>query len=257
MKIIIIILFAQFASNLVLCQYIPTVEEGKEWTVDLSYGQGNHQLVRYTVACDTLIQGNNYYGIYDGSFKFVGFIREDISKQEVYYRKTEADNEELFLVYDVQPGDTIHFNGFEVTVMDVRTDYLFDKFRKVIEFNPLLSFIEGAGSSRYGIVKDYELPFPWPSLFNVAENQSTCEAITSTLNISDSTSTKLFPNPFTDLIHITNSISSSLPYEVFDTYGKSLLRGTCNEDYMVDTHLLAPGLYIINMGGSLFKIIKQ
>lgn len=242
---------------MVLCQYIPTVEDGKEWTVDLSYGLGNHQLVHFSMVCDTLIQGKMYYGIYDESYNLVGFIREDTSKQEVYYRKLVEDHEELFLKYNLQLGDTIVLNGVDHEVMDVRIDYLFDMFRKVIEFNPLFSFIEGAGSSRYGIIKDYEFPFPWPTLFNVEQYQSSCETITSTLNIPDASSTRIFPNPFSDFIQISNNINLLLPYEVFDIYGNLRLSGNCNQANMIETHLLEPGMYILNAGGSLNKMVKQ
>jgi hypothetical protein len=77
-------------------QYIPTVQEGKKWTIQLSYGLGSYQYAHFTIACDTFTQGQNYFGIYNDVFNLVGLIREDTLKQEVYFLDLNSENEELF-----------------------------------------------------------------------------------------------------------------------------------------------------------------
>lgn len=236
-------------------QYIPTVEEGKEWTIQLNYGLGSFLNIKYTLWCDTLIQGHNYLSIYrDTDNSIVGFVREDTSLQIVYYLDVNAQAEESILAYNGEAGDTIHLTNGYFVIQEVYYDSLFGAVRKVIVINDLFSLIEGAGWSRYGIIIDLWPPPPWPTLFDLQMTSTSCENITSTNQLTESIS--IYPNPFTDFITLENPASSLGYYEVYNSFGIRLLGGAFMNETTVDTKALIPGIYLLVVNRRTFKMIK-
>jgi Secretion system C-terminal sorting domain len=118
-----------------------------------------------------------------------------------------------------------------------------------------LSFIEGAGTSRYGIYGNYQLPIPWPSLIDLKISDSTCEMLTSTFHIKDSGSANIFPNPFEKFINI-NPVNERAKYEIIDVTGNVLLADEVYDSTMINTEYLMPGVYFVRINGKSIKMIK-
>ena len=237
-------------------QYIPTVEEGKEWTIQFSFGLGNYSYVKYTLWCDTMIQGNNYLSLYkETDNKIVGFIREDTSLQIVYYLPVNAVAEEILLSYQGEAGDTIHLNTGDFAIQEVYYDSLFGETRKVIACDSLITLIEGAGTTRYGIISDLWPPGPPPFLFDLQMSTDGCESITSTFQPTEAIS--IYPNPFTDFIILATPESPHGYYELYNSLGTQLLYDAFTKETTIDTKALAPGMYLLVFNRKIIKMIKQ
>jgi hypothetical protein len=237
-------------------QYIPTLAEGKEWTISLYYGLGSYYYIKYTLCGDTLIQGNNYLRLYrDTDKSIVRFVREDTSLQVVYYWDVDAQSEVSFLAYKGEAGDTIHLTNGDLVFQEVYYDTLFGAVRKVIVIDDLFSLIEGAGWSRVGIAPGIWPPPPWPTLFDLQMSNSSCEDITPTIDLSKSVS--IYPNPFKDYIRITTTDAPVEYYEVYNSTGIRVLSGACTSEAELDTKELSPGLYLLVIGSRIIKMIKQ
>jgi hypothetical protein len=236
-------------------QYLPTVEEGKEWTIELDYGLGSHLYHHYTLWCDTVIDGLTYLTIYNDSYGKVGYVREDTSRQEVYYLAPDEEGEELFLSYAGEAGDTIHYTHYDVVIQEVHYEDLFGALRKVLKTGDLNAMIEGAGYARYGIIRDYTLPVPWPTLIDLQLSDTSCEQITSVPTMDGAAC--MYPNPFTSFIHLAFSGLFPQYFEVYNTLGIRVLSGNYVGECTLDTSAWAPGLYWVVSGGQVHKMIKS
>lgn len=151
MKKIALILFVLVNSIFTFSQaYIPTIESGKTWYIEKPMGLGSYTLHQFKIDCDTNINLYNYKKAFScdtlgNKQYFIGFFREDTSTQKVYQLLNGIDS--LIVDYQFQIGDTIA--GMDVD--SVKNEFVFGQNRKVIYFDILYKWIEGIGSSFFGL----------------------------------------------------------------------------------------------------------
>jgi hypothetical protein len=243
-------------SNKSLCQYHPTIEPGKNFIITLDFGLGSYQYDTVTLICDTLINDHSYLTLYDRNQTILGFYREDTTLQEVYYLGPGLHDEVIWYTYNKDAGDTAVINGSGAVVQEVKYEFLYEKLRKVLVINPLLSLIEGAGTSRYGIVSSYSLPFPWPSLIELHNIDTTCAYFLTSTPLAEPSSISIRPNPFADFIQIQNMLHPPSWYALYDIRGHVLLKGYFVETIVLDTGMLPAGFYILRVNDDVFKVAK-
>lgn len=151
MKKIFLILIVLLNTTFCFSQaYIPTLESGKTWHIVKPMGLGNFSFHHFKIDCDTNINSYNYKKAYScdtmgNKQYFMGFFREDISTQKIYEFVNGFDS--LIIDYQFQAGDTIA--GMDVD--SVTNEFVFGQNRKVIYFDVVYKWIEGIGSSFFGL----------------------------------------------------------------------------------------------------------
>jgi hypothetical protein len=82
----------------------------------------------------------------------------------------------------------------------------------------------------------------------------------STLSINDvnldETTVKIYPNPATNLIQLTN-LQQQENYTILDISGKKVLAGTIKENESIDIQQLNKGIYFIQLEKKVLKFIKN
>ena len=157
---------------------MPTLEEGKEWTIVKPMGLGSFTTHTYHINCDTMINAKNYFITRHDNGTLLGFVREDTSMGQIFKLDTSTMQESKIIDYNLQTGDTIYYvDAFNYEFVDsVTTEFLFQKNRKVIHINSITQYIEGIGNSNNGvepnIVSMYSIldevksiPQMWPILY--------------------------------------------------------------------------------------------
>ncbi len=86
-----------------------------------------------------------------------------------------------------------------------------------------------------------------------------CSPLTSTEESVESNLTlKIQPNPFSNFINITSNSSTSQVFSISNLQGISLISGTINAfPYTLELNDLPPNIYILNVGGTIQKLIKR
>ncbi|HPZ26485.1 MAG TPA: T9SS type A sorting domain-containing protein, partial [Kaistella sp.] len=68
--------------------------------------------------------------------------------------------------------------------------------------------------------------------------------------------TKVFPNPVKDLLSVSG-IAKDSKYEIYSLDGKLIKQGTYNSSSKISVNNLSKGTYLIKIGESNLKFIKQ
>jgi hypothetical protein len=236
-------------------QYIPTVVEGKEWTISLYYGLGSYTYFRYYLACDTIIDGKEYLEIWNDNLGLVGYAREDTLEQKVFTRTLDSDVEFMVASFNVQIGDTLSVYGWNSVVGDIRYDTILGMNRKVIVLGYPFACIEGAGLAPFGIYDHHGFPSPWPNIDSLGFIENACANTTSTQTPSDPDLT-IGPNPFSDRLFVLNPNHTEVRYDIFDLYGHLIASGQGSGDMAIESGSWAPGVYVVRVGGRLYKVVK-
>ncbi len=196
MKSTIIFLFLSIFSDSLFSQdYLPTIEEGKKWTLIAPSNENGSDFIIPQITCDTIQRNSKVYNYLRCGFGpcfYDAYVREDTSNQQVFYLDPMDDNQEyLFLDYQLSVGDSFQIlPNFQPVVDSVYSDFIFGRIRKVIEFDSLLTFIEGVGSNLYGCIP----PFQGESNLNSVGEVACDEIFTSTEEIIGN-KVLVYPNP--------------------------------------------------------------
>ncbi|HRO44180.1 MAG TPA: T9SS type A sorting domain-containing protein, partial [Flavipsychrobacter sp.] len=65
----------------------------------------------------------------------------------------------------------------------------------------------------------------------------------------------VFPNPATDKLHVSKEAWGA--YEVYDLRGVKVAAGNIKEGEEVNVQSLAPGMYMLKMGGQTVRFVKR
>jgi hypothetical protein len=273
-------------------QYIPLVEENKYW-IHLSAYDIDHPKVSgaylITFEGDTLIAGQQYKNVWNKHLKgshpcppwlqpcftpdlpytttistLIGFIREDIATQKVYFLPNEAGfcQNQVYELFDfsAMQGDTLNectrtainaIGSPGLGIVDsVTTEYLFGKNRKVLSttgqvtygglgYFGRLGICEGLGFGTYGLFHYY---LNLDDLYDFCEGN--CNILSSISDLSQEASISIYPNPTTDEIKIDTELEIEQVY-LIDLYGRKtglfLSQNTLNMQH------LAPGIYTLSI----------
>lgn len=88
-------------------------------------------------------------------------------------------------------------------------------------------------------------------------------SIVSTQNLSEASSAKVHPNPFTDELHLELSKTSNVNYQLIDAKGKIVLSNTVDaQKEIIATQNLTPGSYTLivtqqDQKTNIIKLIKN
>lgn len=155
--------------------YKPLVSENNSWS-NVTYGLGSYFVVNhantssYVFKGDTTIQANNFKKVFCSNdslkqnWKLIGFIRENVSSKEVWFRDT-LNNEALIYNFSLNVGDSItlysmvdnnklydNTTGYKVSKID--SMLIQSEYRKVYSLSHSSvteKWIEGIGSE-FGIL---------------------------------------------------------------------------------------------------------
>lgn len=231
--------------------YMPCVVEGNYWQVQAPHGVATS--LNYFVDCDTIINELTY-SILRGSLSgtILGFAREDIDAQNVYWWDVDSTEESLYFSFDVEPGDVVDFYWGPLTVDSIKYEESFGKVRKVIYLGSAIRFIEGVGMNFYGIVfyDDYA------HLWNFEEEKYACGYVYSPPENADE-SFEIFPNPSSGYLEIKMVHGYEEDIKIFSAAGVLVYQGTIRNRTLIHNSKWAKGLYfLVRDGHEVIKIAK-
>jgi hypothetical protein len=72
-----------------------------------------------------------------------------------------------------------------------------------------------------------------------------------------STDFSISPNPFNEILDV-KGVESESDFVLYDALGAVVLKGVVSQvDAHIDTHNLQSGLYVLNINGAVFRVIKD
>jgi hypothetical protein len=236
--------------------YIPMVVKGNTVGFLLPAGWGASYPSFYQIYCDTTIAGKSYKKVYNDHCGYVGALREDLVNRRVYYFGLNAVQEELYIDFMVNIGDTIRWNppgggpNRVDTVRAVYQQYLYGANRWVIELNKSfqVKLIEGIGSNITGLVP--ESCFSYFGNFNSFSNVPNMGCSPGVLGTKEiESSLKIYPNPAKDYLAIEAGEGTTLPtanYRVYNILGSVVQNGELSaQNARIDLRQFKPGIYIL------------
>jgi len=252
--LLLILSFTTAAQN-----YQPTLVEGREWTAHIDQGLGATFDTKYKLQCDTIIDNQNYFMIRSSfNTSILGFAREDVAAQQVFYRHRDSSNEVLILDYSLEVGDPfrIHPNGAIDTVLYIDTV----QGKRIIHFHqpPAIYFTEGTGHSFYGINEEV-VQLGYTYITGTTDLGTPCSTVNiKTLN--DPLPVKVFPNPFQESIQIEWETFPIEPptIRIYDMMGILLKTEQMYNNQDIDCSELPRGLYLLEINRTqTLKLIKN
>ncbi len=159
-KLASILLFLSCLVIHVKAAYLPISYKGHFYQYQYDAGLGQVGMLYQTIQCDTLINSLLYFKVFftdvnGNNAYYDGAIREDTLTQKVYFIDHDSTQESILFDYSLQVNDSIYtqINGTtrKAHVDSVVTSFLYGQTRKVIYFDSIPSFIEGIGSSLWGL----------------------------------------------------------------------------------------------------------
>ena len=201
--------------------YIKTLEENKTWELIDHIGMGVITYPTYHVSCDTMMNGYEYYKLWNNN-KCKGYLREDTIAQQVFFVTTEFYPEVLTIDYLLNPGDTFAFtydfdpSSANRTIVDTVSHWdtiLIDQVpHKRIHFShmgsviggPNLMFTEGQGDFFAGVAHSHPSITDQTSVHAVYMNSTiSCGLLSSIDNIETSLELiNIYPNPTQNVLNI-------------------------------------------------------
>jgi hypothetical protein len=232
--------------------YIPVLVEGNRYKIRKPLGLGQESIYEYSIVCDTVIENKNYKYAKTIDGRTLGLYYEDTISQIVYKRDETKEEDELYIEFDLNVGDSTFIFGNFQTVMDVTHELKFGRVRKIIHFDFLLKIIEGIGFNFCGVHSfgDFQV------LIDFKEQSETCSSIT---NINEINNEKfyLYPNPAFDIINIDASQAKFSDYKLslYNAEGKLLIIKN-GSPKLLSLDGLANGIYVVKLEsqkGSAFE----
>lgn len=202
--------------------YLKTLEENKKWILSDDIGMGVQVKPRYYVSCDTMMNGYQYYKLWDDNpnFRCKGYLREDTTTQRVHFMPLDFSSEMLIADYLLMPGDTFAFthqyNNQIHTIVDTVSHLdtiLIDQVpHKRIHFlnfgtivnGPNLVFTEGQGDNFSGVAHHLPVITNQITLNNVyLDSTVTCGLISSIDDLNQiAYNINIYPNPTQKVLNI-------------------------------------------------------
>ena len=243
------------ASSSLHAQYLPTVIEGNHWTIRKHLGMGGYIDYGYSIQCDTLINNKLYKEVKQDNQSLLGWVREDTTKQDVFFIKYGQSEENHIISYQVNEKDTFWLNGYPIICDSTSTIHIFDESRKIIYFNNFQAFIEGVGNSFYGI---YDFGF-YQTIEGFTPDSIFCEPMTGQFVPNCALELTVFPNPTSDYLEIRNPTDLASHYRITDQAGITMFLSEQIADppLRIDTSNWPNGTYILFVNGQFARTIVK
>lgn len=280
-RIIILLVFIGFAKVNIAQPYQPFPTDSAVWrqsSANWNYPDYYQRDYKYYIQGDTIFSGNTYHKIYKtlissyyvlgsptGPFnlmsgpsivdtnKYVGAIREDLSKRVYFLPDTITTSSEILLYdFNLNVGDTLtysynnssYFLG-ENYVSGIDSIVVGTQYHKQFKisapgYTNYVSIIEGVGST-FGLLEMFIDPFEWSDnliCFTYKGQNVWADSIghpptyipancslPSPVGINEhteETQISIFPNPTTGTINIKTPFSEITRIEIFDVLGKTI-----------------------------------
>lgn len=261
-------------------QYLPLLEDGKEWNYRIAYG---NQIFTdsMSITGDTLIGGQLYKKVINdwASMDSLLLLREDTTARQVYFLLDSTE----YLLYDfsLELGDTVtiyttlpgngdlNFNPFQATVSLVDTFVdLNNIHRKRLFLNTQMApsnvlvgpWIEGIGgetgfvpiSNNISIVLTPNLLCAWNDGVQIYTNDSydSCYYRWISVETFEKASFDIFPNPVVDEVVIRSKTHPIQSVKLYDLRGNVLLHQQNNdnvEEVTLNISGFASGVYVLRI----------
>jgi len=95
-----------------------------------------------------------------------------------------------------------------------------------------------------------------PNPFDAISGVVNFEQLVITTEI-ESNKIRIYPNPFSDFIQVDFDNTSSKTIKVINQLGQIVLQQTSNMSFQLNTSMLSEGMYQVEVGGVVFKLIKH
>lgn len=241
------------ASSSVQAQYLPTVAEGNHWTIRKHLGMGSYIDYGYSIQCDSLIGNKLYREVKLDDQSLLGWVREDTTKQDVFFLENGKPTEEHVISYKVNEKDTFWLKGFPLICDSISDIHMFGATRKIIYFNNFQAFIEGVGNSFYGIY-DFGV---FQTIETFTPDSVFCGPMTRQDYPTSASGVSLFPNPTSGYLEIHFPTLSTGHLRITDLLGAPVFHSDQidNQFLRIDTSNWSNGTYFLFVNGQFTRTI--
>ena len=98
-----------------------------------------------------------------------------------------------------------------------------------------------------------DIPFSFP----LSDIRKVLFSGTTSVETIESDHIRIYPNPATTFLRISNDRNSDSRYQIFSIDGRLLMSGVCKQEETINISKLPKGLYLIKVDGKTFKISKS
>lgn len=294
MKNILLIILTFFSLSVFAQKFISFPKDSAEWFVketgyDGDGGGSSSGNQRYFVKGDTIINDISYikvykewYNDYGHHLSFASYLYQDSLNQKVYiYQPNVIYSNPLLFDFGLEVRDSVNTLFFyDLKVEAVDSIYVQERYHKVIWFDRYaheaeeqLCFIEGIGSNAGLFPGDYLgiittaltcFRIKGESVYPLEIPENGCELFTSIdeQNLkSAKEEIKIYPNPFSEKIHIDLEFAESLSFNIKimnilgqTEYNKSF---DYSENIELITSNLVKGIYLLSIEQNNKIILKR
>jgi hypothetical protein len=245
----------------------------------LRNGNGQEFIVGVPV-CPAWCSGNYEYFTYNNVYS--GSIRQDTSLRKVYYLPPDSSLDVLLYDFNLNSGDTLPIlfsNPYPANyVSSIDSILIGSSYRKRfwISLNNdsnYISLIEGIGSS-YGLLSPLFPNNNVSLIYNMLncvringmtvypDSTTTCSIISKIDDQKNNFSFSVFPNPFSDVIHLTLNSEELAEFFLYDIAGRNIMSKTLSGSESLNTSQLSDGIYFFKVkskysGSMQGKLIKK
>ena len=96
-----------------------------------------------------------------------------------------------------------------------------------------------------------------PFSFPLSDIRKVLFSGTTSIETIESDHIRIYPNPATTFLRISNDRNSDSRYQIFSIDGRLLMSGVCKQEETINISRLPKGLYLIKVDGKTFKISKS
>lgn len=243
------------ASNSIHAQYLPTVAEGNHWTIRKHMGMGSYTDYGYSIQCDTLIDNKPYREVKLDDHSLLGWVREDTTKQDVFFLKNGQSTEEHIISYNVNKNDTFWLKGFPLVCDSTSDIHIFGETRKIIYFNNFQAFIQGVGNSFYGV---YDFGFH-QTIEAFTSDSVFCDPMTRQTYPAPPLGLTLFPNPISRYLEIRFPPHTTRHFYITDLLGNPMFQSDQipESTIQIETAIWPNGKYFLFVNGQFTRTIVK
>ena len=169
--------------------------------------------------------------------------------------------------FDLKVGDSLTIRDYDgyagkYLLDSIQTKFIYGKNR-TLQFTDIYVLVEGIGTAFHYDGKFYKFHFDQGELFIIADptrtlkfikfeddiekfaedNCSACDALVNNLEVTQSSSLSIYPNPVSDWLYINGVTGEN--FAIYDQLGKLLVKQKFSEQNGIDVSSLLPGVYVL------------
>lgn len=271
-KLQIVSIILLFSAKLFSQQYKPLLVEGNRWNyLEIQIPMCACPAVEFTncymLGADSIINNLTYTKIYETKIaydeqqgtQYVGCLREDVDNQEVYFIKSNENQEQIIYSFNVNVNDfvilleggnikkvvtdigTYNFNGVsgkKITICTTRygkvtEEYWFEGIGSSLEFLPLTNW----HSDWDGVLCFYNNN----DLLYDSKIRPNCQGVFTSLNNAEGSIINIFPNPTASILTVETTLGIE-SIEIYNITGRLVFKTL---DLVLDLSEFDNGVYFV------------